>query len=162
MSQIPSTVDHSLALLPPHILEEIQASKTEIGTWYMSGGVLSAAPVDALTKVVREILAAGNRSLNNLTDPATRQAMSLENSKEYLNVFREVLEVRAGAWLDVADLTADAERVKSGAQQHEDGLGGRDMVAKWTELATMSQGENDLARRFGEQVVELEAEEGLR
>jgi hypothetical protein len=35
-------------------------------------------------------------------------------------------------------------------------------VAKWTELATMLQEENDMVRRIAEQVVELEAEEGLR
>jgi hypothetical protein len=43
--------------------------------------------------------------------------MSLEKKQGYLDEFREILEVRAGDWLDVADLIAEAERVKSGAQQ---------------------------------------------
>lgn len=70
------------------------------------------------------------------------------------------MELHAGDWLDVADLTAEAERVKSGAQQ--DRAEGREKVAKWTELTTMLQEENDMVRRFTEQVVGLEAEEGLR
>lgn len=159
MSQIPTAIDPRLALLPPQIFQEMLAAKTEIDTWYMSGGIPSAAPVDALTKVFREILAAGHRSLNDLADPATRQSMSLEKKQEYLDEFRAILWLHAGDWLDVADLTAEAERVKSGAQQ--DGAEGREKVAKWTELATMLQEENDMVQRFVEQVVELEAEEGL-
>jgi len=160
MSQIPTAIDPGLALLPPRILEEMLAAKTEIDNWYMSGGIPSAAPVDALIKWARELLAAVHQSLNNLADPATRQAMSLEKKQGYLDEFREILEVRAGDWLDVADLIAEAERVKSGAQR--DGAEEREKVAKWTELATMLQEENDMVRRIAEQVVELEAEEGLR
>lgn len=94
----------------------------------MSGGIPSAAPVDALIKVFREILAADHRSLNDLADSATRQSMSLKKKQEYLDEFREILELHIGDWLDVADLTAEAERVKSGAQQ--DGAEEREKVAE--------------------------------
>lgn len=160
MSQMPAAIDPRLALLPPRILEEMLAAKAEIDNWYMSGGIPSAAPVNALIKWARELLTAGHQSLKNLANPVTRQAMSLEKKQGYLDEFREILEVRAGDWLDVADLTAEAERVKSGAQQ--DWAEGRQKVAKWAELATMLQEENDMVRRIAEQVVELEAEEGLR
>ena len=162
MSQYPDPDDHNLALLllPPHISGEMQAARTEILTWYANGGVPSAAPVDALTKVVRQLLAFGNQSLNELADPATRQAMSRERKQGDLDAFREVLNLHAASGLDAADLIAEAERLKLEAQR--DGLEKSEKVAKWTELATMLQEKEDLERRLGVQVVELGAEEGLR
>ena len=161
MSQDLTALDPRIASLPPHTLEELQAAKTEIDAWYTSGGIVSAAPVDALTKVVREILAAGNRSPDDLADPATRRAMSLGNKQEYLAAFREVfLILREREGLDVAELTAEAERLRSVARR--DGPEERDKVENWTKLAAMLQEKEEMERRLGEQVVELEDEEGLR
>lgn len=61
---------------------------------------------------------------------------------------------------DVASLQAEAERLKSGA--HRDQAEDRGTAEKWTKLAALLQEKEDLERRFGEQVVELEAEEGFR
>lgn len=138
----------------------MQAARTEILKWYANGGVPSAASVDALTKVVRQLLAFGNQSLNELADPATRQAMSRERKQGDLDAFREVLNLHAASGIDAADLIAEAERLNLEAQR--DGLEESEKLAKWTELATMLQEKEDLERRLGEQVVELEAEEGLK
>lgn len=161
MSRTPDHDDHNLALLlPPHIFEESQAAIIEILTRYANGGVPSVAPVDALIKVLRQLLAFENQSLNELVDPITRQAMSRERKQGYLKAIRKALTLHAAGGLDAAELIADAERLKLGAQR--DGLEESEKVAKWRELATVLQEKEDLERRLGEQVVELEAEEGLR
>lgn len=161
MSQTTDADDHNLALrLPLHIFEESQAAIIEILTRYANGGVPSVAPVDALIKVLRQLLAFENQSLNELVDPMTRQAMSRERKQGYLKAIREALTLHAAGGLDAAELKADAERLKSGAQR--DGSEESEKVAKWAELATVLQEKEDLERRLGEQVVELEAEEGLR
>lgn len=135
---------------------------SEIVAWLDSGAVLPEAPVDALTKWARQILAVGNRDLNNPADPATRQAMSLEWKQGYVDGFRKVFKLRDGNGLDVAGLRAEAENLRRSEASQENEAEESGKVAKWTRLATLLQEMEALERRFGEQVVELGAEAGLR
>lgn len=161
MSQTPNTENYNLAL-SPHTRTEIQAATSEIVAWLDGGAVLPETPVDALTKRARQILAVGNRDLNDLADSATRQVMSLEWKQGYLDGFRKVFELRDGNGLDVAGLRAEAENLRGSEASQENEAEESGKVAKRKRLVTLLQEMEALERRFGEQVVELEAEAGLR
>ena len=88
--------------------------------------------------------------------------MSLEWKQGYVDGFRKVFKLRDGNGLDVAGLRAEAENLRRSEASQENEAEESGKVAKWTRLATLLQEMEALERRFGEQVVELGAEAGLR
>lgn len=161
MSQEPTAAETSLASSSsPHTPEEMQAANVEIHTWYASGAVLPAAPVDALTTWTNQTLATGNFVFDYLAQPAARQTMRLEDKQTCLDTFRRVLEKHAESGIDAAGLQAEAASIRSKAQQI--GVEEYEKVRKWTKHATMLQKKEDLVGSVAGKVIEMEAEEGLQ
>ena len=158
MSRKPTPEDYGLPPAP-HKDEEMEAARAEINTWQAGGADLSEAPVDALTTYVNQALVAGNGFLHNIEDPAMRQAMSLERKQGYLNAFREFLLWHGMLGADVAGFQAEAESLRSEAQNGE--AEGSEEAAKWTRLVRMLQEKEVMMGPIAEKVAELQAEEGL-
>lgn len=158
MSRKPTPEDYGLPPAP-HTDEEMEAARAAINTWQLSGSDLSEAPIDALTTYVNQALVSGKGFLRNIEDPALRQAMTLERKQGCLNAFREFLHWHGILGADVAGFQAEAESLRSEAQNGE--VEGSEKVAKWMKLARMLQEKEDMMVPIAEKVAELAAEEGL-
>jgi hypothetical protein len=85
--------------------------------------------------------------------------MCLARKQQYLNAFRKCLEFHDTLGADVDGFRAEAESLRSRAQNGE--AEESEKADKWTKLATMLQEKEDLVKVVAEKVAEMEAEEGL-